>query len=166
MLFLDLDGVLATNKEFFMNAANFQRKYDWAKELNVNYPFNKGCVDIFNELVELSDLEVVLSSDWKDHYTLDQMDTIFLENGIKKSPTYKTGNRVNTNSPNDLEINRYFQIMDFVNEHNPDNWLVLDDLKLSPFFEKDGNGDKFFLTKSSEGLKQSGLKDKLLLKLR
>ena len=166
MLFLDLDGVLATNKEFFLNVVNFQCKNEWAKKLNVQYPFNKGCVDIFNELVESSDFEIVLSSDWKDHYTLDQIGEIFAHNGVKKSPTHKTGNRINSTSPHDLEINRYFQVMDFVNEYNPDNWIVIDDLDLGPFFDKDGNGDKFFLTKSSEGLKKTGLKSKLISKLR
>ena len=50
IIFLDIDGVLATNKEFATNRTKFREKYLWAKELRVPYGWNKGCVDVFNEI--------------------------------------------------------------------------------------------------------------------
>ena len=32
VIFLDLDGVLATNKEFYMNERKFKSKNSWANE--------------------------------------------------------------------------------------------------------------------------------------
>ena len=46
IIFLDIDGVLATNKEFATNRTKFREKYLWAKELRVPYKFNKGYPDI------------------------------------------------------------------------------------------------------------------------
>jgi FMN phosphatase YigB (HAD superfamily) len=79
IIFLDIDGVLATNKEFATNRTKFREKYLWAKELRVPYKFNK-----------------------------------------------------------------------------PEKWIAIDDMNLSSL------GPNFFRTKDSEGLKQSGLKDKII----
>jgi hypothetical protein len=165
VVFLDLDGVLCTDKEFFMSQVRFQSKHEWAKELNVQYPFNPGCVNIFNELSDLVDFKVVLSSDWKDHYNLDKLNTIFVKNGVKMVPMAVTHSyKVDLFST--LEDNRHFQIMSWVNKHKPDKWLVLDDLDMTKHFEASGFLDNFFLTKSSEGLKKTGLKNKILNKIK
>ena len=41
-IFLDIDGVLVTDPEFMRGTYKFQKKYGWAKELRVPYPFNPG----------------------------------------------------------------------------------------------------------------------------
>jgi hypothetical protein len=62
VIFLDIDGVLATNKEFATNRTKFREKHLWAKELRVPYGWNKGCVDVFNEILDATNSEIVISS--------------------------------------------------------------------------------------------------------
>ncbi len=158
VIFLDIDGVLATNKEFATNRTKFREKYLWAKDLRVPYGFNKGCVDIFNEILDVTDSEIVISSDWRIHWDLDELDKIFKSNGVKKSPifgTIKTKRKMSS----ELEDDRVYQINEWVKFNNPEKWVALDDMNLSSL------GPNFFRTKDSEGLKQIGLKDKIINKL-
>ena len=41
VIFLDIDGVLATDKQFMGNRNKFNQKNDWAKELKVTRMLNK-----------------------------------------------------------------------------------------------------------------------------
>jgi len=58
-----------------------------------------------------------------------------------------------------LEDDRSYQIKEWVNHNKPEKWVVIDDLDLSSL------GENFILTRSSEGLKQTGLKEKIIKKL-
>ena len=86
IIFLDIDGVLATNLQFFMNRAKFWRKNPEMEELDVPYPWDKGAVDIFNEILDETGAEIVLSSDWRLYFSLSNLETIFKFNGVNKSP--------------------------------------------------------------------------------
>lgn len=155
VIFLDIDGVLATNKEFGMNRTKFQTKYPEAKELHIPYPFNTECVKIFNEILDATNAIIVLSSDWRFHWDLKDLDKIFKFNGVKKSPfaiTIKTKRKLSS----ELEDDRSYQIKNFVDEVSPNSWVAIDDLKLTSL------GDNFVKTKDSEGLKQTGIKDKII----
>jgi len=160
VIFLDIDGVLATDKQFMGNRNKFNQKNDWAKELRVPYGFDKGCVKVFNEILEKTEAVIVLSSDWKLHWDLSQLDTIFKENGVIRSPKFVTEN---LKSSFDLERNRFFEVDKFVKDYNVTEFIAIDDLDLRQGGLKPV--DNFFLTKSGEGLKQTGLKDKIIKKL-
>ena len=159
VIFLDIDGVLATDKEFFTNRTNFQKKNEKARELHIPYPFNKKAVDVFNEILDATDADIVLSSDWRMHWDLDELDGIFKFNGVKKSPIAVTS-KMKRKFSSDLEDDRQHQIQEFKREHKPESWVAIDDLDMSFSL-----GDHFFKTKSSMGLKQTGLKDKIIKKL-
>lgn len=155
VIFLDIDGVLATNKEFAMNRTKFQTKHAEAKEIHIPYPFNPDCVKIFNEILEATNALIVLSSDWRFYWDLKDLDKIFKFNGVKKSPfdiTIKTKRKLSS----ELEDDRSYQIKKFVNEISPDTWVAIDDLNLSSL------GGNFVKTKDSEGLKQTGIKEKII----
>lgn len=155
IIFLDIDGVLATDREFMMNRNKFVQKNPWAKELRVPYGWNSGCVKIFNEIVEVTDPTIVLSSDWKMHWDLDELDKIFKANGVNKSPEFVTHN-LSRNFSSNLEDNRSWQISNWIDFNKPERWVVIDDLNLSSL------GEGFFLTKSNDGIKKTGLKDKII----
>lgn len=155
IIFLDIDGVLATNKEFGMNRTKFQTKHPEAKELHIPYPFNPECVKIFNEILDETNAIIVLSSDWRLHWDLDGLDRIFKFNGVKKSPIALT-NKMKRKLSSELEDDRSFQIKSYVDETLPDTWVAIDDMKLTSL------GDNFVRTKDSEGLKQTGIKDKII----
>ena len=155
IIFLDIDGVLATHKEFGMNRTKFQTKHAEAKEIHIPYPFNSGCVKIFNEILDETNAIIVLSSDWRFHWDLNDLDKIFKFNGVKKSPIAITS-KIKRKLSSELEDDRSYQIKNYVNETLPDVWVAIDDLNLSSL------GDNFIRTKDMEGLKQTGIKEKII----
>lgn len=159
IIFLDIDGVIATDKEFFTNRTNFQNKFEVAKELRIPYPFNKGAVKVLNEILDETDAEIVLSSDWRFHWDLNELDGIFKFNGVTKSPIAITS-KMKRKMSSELEDDRAHQIVQFKREHNLTKWVAIDDLDLSFSL-----GDHFFKTKSNMGIKQTGIKQKIIKKL-
>lgn len=160
VIFLDIDGVLATDKEYMMDRTKFLDKNPEAKELNIPYPFNPGCVKIFNEILRKTDAKIVLSSDWRLHWNLEDLDKIFKFNGVIKSPEATT-NFSKWKLSSSLELDRVMQIKTYVNYNFADitSWVAIDDLNLSSL------GDKFIQTNDDRGLKQSGLANKIIEKL-
>jgi len=160
VIFLDIDGVLATNKQFFMNSQKFKDKNAWAKELGVRYPFDKGCVKILNEILTETSAEIVLSSDWKMGRSLEDLDIIFKQNGVIKSPIGITPNE--WVSISFTTKNRAYQIELYIKNNKVDKYVVIDDLPVGEFMKLTNDDDKFVLTNDREGLKQLGIKNKIL----
>lgn len=158
-IFLDIDGVIATTKQFWLNSTNFRKKHEWAHELKVPYPFDKKCVNVLNEIIEQTDSEIVLSSDWRTHWSLDELDKIFKHNGVSKSPIDKT--LVAPISFSNLVKNRCNEILTYVKNKSLENWIVIDDLNVGYYLPEEQK-DRFFMTESNEGIKKSGLKNKIL----
>lgn len=146
VIFLDIDGVLATWTEYghFGNKETnkFQEENGWAKELNVKYPFSKGCVEVLNEIFTIyDDIKIVLSSDWRKYWSLEQLKTIFTQNGLTKLPEDTTV--TNKNSFSSMyekirmgEIESYLSSHDMLSEdRNSSNkkWIIIDDLDMSHF---------------------------------
>lgn len=154
-IFLDIDGVLATDKEFMMNRKKFQEKHTEAKELNIPYPFNPVCVKVFNEILLETDAKIVLSSDWRLHWNLEDLDKIFKFNKVIKSPE-STTSFSKWKMSSGLELDRVKQIEQYISYSEITNWVAIDDLNLSDL------GDRFVRTKDSEGLKQTGIKNKII----
>jgi hypothetical protein len=160
VIFLDIDGVIATNKQFFMNSQKFRDKNDWAKELRVRYPFDKGCVKILNEILTETGAEIVLSSDWKMGGSLEDLDVIFKQNDVIKSPIDITPNE--WVSMSNTTKNRAYQIELYLMNNKVDKYVVIDDLPVGEFMKLTEDDDKFVLTNDREGLKQLGVKNKIL----
>jgi len=141
-----------------MNSTRYKSKNEWAKELNVPYPFDSKCVKIFNEILKETDAEIVLSSDWKLYWTLIQLDTIFKNNGVKKSPIDITTTTLVSISL--TEKNRAHQIKDYIKRHKPKKFVIIEDLNIIPFM--DGIKNHVVRTCSAEGLKEIGIKSKII----
>lgn len=155
VIFLDIDGVLATEKEYMMNRTKFRKKNPEAAELNIPYPFNPDCVKIFNEILQETDAKIILSSDWRLHWNMDELDKIFKFNGVVKSPEGATGFSKRKMSST-LSDDRVHQIKNYIESEQIMEWVAIDDLDLSELNER------FVRTKDSEGLKQTGVKNKIL----
>lgn len=160
IIFLDIDGVLATHKQYMMNRKKFWDKNPLAKELKIPYPFDPKCIKIFNEILDDTGADIVLSSDWREHFSLEDLDKIFKFNGVNKSPVDITiselasfGNQI---------MNRAFQIGEYVTRNNITNYVVIDDLNISNFMSITGDDNKFVLTDDFEGLKKLSLKNKII----
>ena len=153
-IMLDIDGVLATSNQYYTNPKN------WHSEHNC-YRFDKKCVGVFNEILEKTNPIIILSSDWKDSYSIEQMNEIFKWNGVNTIITDFTDSSwgVIFKRLQQLEECRAHEILEYVKKHKIENFLAIDDLDLSPWIPE----NNFMCTpRANEGIKQSGIKNKIL----
>ena len=163
VIFLDIDGVLATDKEFMRNREKFWKKHPTMEELKVPYPWNEDAVKVFNEILDETGAVIVLTSDWRLHWNLDELKGIFTWNGVKKHPIAVTGDIfIGTGN---LEMTRAGEIEEYIRAWDIKNYVVIDDLNIGKYMKLTGDDDKFFITRSGQGIKQTGLKDKIIKKL-
>ena len=144
--------------------------------------FDKKAIKILNEIIEQTGCDIVVSSDWRLHATLEELGDYYISQGIIKRPVDVTDifkdlfpkewNAFRFRA--ELELERSMEIGHWLENH-PDitYWVSVDDLNMnSEFLSKyfsDGESDKnpglsnFVLTpKSSEGIKQCGIKEKII----
>jgi hypothetical protein len=168
VIFLDHDGVICLSTEWgsrFKNKEGLDSVFD---------RFNDKAIKVLNQILDETDAEIVISSDWRYHATLAQMQDLYAIRGIKKLPIGYTRNDLTpkfTSSYNDFELEetRSLEILDWIKNH-PDitHWVAIDDMDLSQHFGPiSGNYswglENFVQTpRSSEGIKQSGIKEKIL----
>jgi len=154
-IFLDIDGVLATSYQYNTNRKKWHPTFDC-------YRFDEKCVKVFNSILDnVSGVTVILSSDWKHHYSIAQMNEIFKWNAVNTIVSDTTGSSwgVMFTSIQQLEECRAYEINKYVAEHNLTNWIAIDDLDLSTWISP----EHFVRTpRVSEGIKQCGIKDKIL----
>lgn len=158
-MFLDIDGVLATDTEYSRSRKKYWEKHDEAKNLRIPYPFNPTCIKVFNKIMSEMDIQIVISSDWRTHWTIEELTEIFKYNGITHFPIDYTP--VIGGMWDHLERVRAAEIDTYITKHNIQNYVVVDDLNLGYYFP-----GKFVLTNDFEGIKKSGVKDKILKILR
>jgi len=170
IIFLDIDGVIATSQCWGKGNNN---KWD-------AYMFDPKCVAVLNFILKESGAEIILSSDWKSQYTLFEMNEIFTHNGVIKGPIGFTPTSKSYTADN-FEGGRSNEILDWLDHHAKKpilkggkagvydiKWVAVDDLNMGEYYaEKIGNlsgGLKNFVhvPKHMEGIKQTGIKEKIL----
>lgn len=186
VIFLDHDGVICLSNNWG------GRKKKWAKYRSSNPDsskeikhapvpvrfddFDEKSVRILNEILEETGAEIVVSSDWKLHATLEELGEYYELHNITKKPIALTPNIQHCKdydsnfiwSPRwELEQIRTIEIKQYLHDHpEVTHWVSIDDLNMGKIGEewKDVWAiDNFVLTpRSNEGIKQSGVKDKIL----
>ena len=160
IIFLDIDGVMATSNDYGVSANN-----KWNA-----YRFDKKCVGVLNSILEETGADIILSSDWRHHYTLQEMKDIFAHNGIIKGPIGFTMRSINYKADS-LEWGRTEEIQHWLKSHawkDDCKWVAVDDLDLSiesaEKYKNSAGGLENFVrcVKESEGIKQTGIKEKIL----
>jgi hypothetical protein len=181
ILFLDNDGVICLHN----NWGGRQKKWEKFRKLNPDITlwdsapvdvrfddFDKKAVKVLNQVLEETGAEIVISSDWKLHATLDELGEYFLSQGISKKPIDMTPNLGDFDPTANglfmwkgwLEKKRILEIQQYL-ELNPhvEKWVAVDDLNMSPEFNGGYGLDNFVLTpRMTEGIKQSGIKEKII----
>jgi hypothetical protein len=190
VLFLDNDGVICLSNNWGGRTKKWA-KYrsanpDSSKErkdapVSVRFDdFDKKAVKILNEILEETGAEIVVSSDWKLHATLEELGDYYESQGIIKRPIAVTTNLGQCTWYNDqvwvwsprwnLEMTRVIEITQYLHDHpEVTHWVAVDDLNMGKNGEdwKNWGIDNFVLTpKSSEGIKQLSIKEKILKFLR
>jgi len=195
VIFLDNDGVICLASNWGSRHKK-QKKWGGRKlsmtsrEIPMEYRFDnfdKKAVKVLNQILEETGAEIVVSSDWRYHANLEELGDYYESQGIIKRPIAVT-DRFKDIFPKewsalrfraDLELERSMEINHWVENH-PDvtHWVAIDDLDMSVdylsnhFSAKDGSDSKPGLTnfvhtpRSNEGIKQSGMKEKVLKFLR
>jgi len=113
-IFLDIDGVLALNYGFSLPET------EWL--MNTAYPFDKPCVDVLNLIIEKTDAEIVLTSQWRVDYTRNELDMIFEWNNINKNPIAITESIGG--------FTRCLEIERFLEENTVNKFVIIDDMHL------------------------------------
>jgi hypothetical protein len=150
IIFLDLDGVMVPMwGAGHTNAMSKNNK--WAAE-----PMCKKAVKILNEILDVTNAEIVISSDWRHHYKLSELREIFDANGVKKLPIAFTVSSRNYTGMN-LEGGRMEEIREYVKRHRIEHWVSIDDLDMFDLYPH------FAHCKNAQaGIKATGLKDKII----
>lgn len=190
VIFLDNDGVICLSNNWG------GRTKKWAKYRSANPEssnllrespvdirfddFDKKSIKILNEILEETGAEIVVSSDWRFHATLEELGEYYLSQGISKKPIGFTKKLGQFQEPENfpwsrqwnLEQSRSLEILQYLKDHpEVTEWVAVDDLNMGipqtheswGEMEMDWGLTNFVLTpKSSEGIKQTGLKDKII----
>jgi hypothetical protein len=191
IIFLDHDGVICLDNNWGGRRKK-QKKWEGMKlsmdrkGIPVEYRFDnfdQKAVSVLNEILDETDAEIVVSSDWKHWATVEEMGEYYEIQGIKKKPIDFTKNlgqcsfqdkkSFQWSSTYDLEQSRYVEITQYLMDH-PEitQWVAVDDLHMGKHVENSKYGafdrDDWGLTnfvwtpRCSEGIKQLGVKDKIL----
>jgi hypothetical protein len=191
VIFLDNDGVICLSSNW---GTRHKKQTKWGKrklsmtswDIPVEYRFDNfdlKAVKVLNQILETTNAEIVVSSDWRMHATLEELGEYYTSKGIIKKPIAVTdffkdiypsewaGMRFRA----DLELERSMEIGHWLENHpEVTHWVAVDDLNMSVeflgdrFASKDGSDSKpgltnFVLTpRAWEGIKQSGIKNKII----
>jgi len=153
VIFLDIDGVIALPRQYAIPRNKFQSKNPSAKNLNIPYPWDERCIKVLNRFILEHNLYVVLSSDWKLHYTMDEIEKIFNWNGVATSPIGFT--KMTNPDLSQLEEYRVNEIQDWVKQNKIETWCAIDDLDLSAL------GERFVKTDERMGIAEKGMISRL-----
>lgn len=181
VIFLDHDGVICL-------AHNWGSRYKKRRKTKLAFAindkenpvefrfdnFDQKAIKLLNSIITETGAEIVVSSDWKRWATVEEMGEYYESKGIIKKPIAFTpdlaectvhGNLFIWSRDWDLEQCRSIEIKQYLHDH-PEitHWVAIDDLNMS---REDGWKSwglrNFVLTpRKTEGIKQSGIKEKIL----
>jgi len=190
VIFLDNDGVICLSENWGSRRKKQIKEGrsmgTSVKDLPIHLRldnFDKKAVKVLNKILEVTGAEIVISSDWRFHGTLEELGEYYISQGIIKKPIATTEifkdifpkEWTTLRFRADLELERYMEIDNWLKNHpEVTHWVAVDDLDMSVeflgdrFSSADGSDEKPGLTnfvhtpRSWEGIKQSGVKDKII----
>jgi hypothetical protein len=166
VIFLDHDGVICLSTQW---GGRFKKKgFDSNPETPLDIRmdnFDDKAVKVLNSIIEGTGCEIVVSSDWKNWGNLEQMKEMYITRGIKP-PIDLTPNMKDFDEggfgmfkwKNLYEAIRVIEIKKWLEDHpEVTHWVAVDDLDLSKL-------DNFVMATKpyNEGIKQSGIKEKII----
>jgi hypothetical protein len=181
VIFLDHDGVICLSDNW---GNRFKKQKKWGKRklsmstlsMPVEYRFDnfdEDAVKVLNEILVETGAEIVVSSDWKNWATVEEMGEYYESKGIIKKPIaftdsilYDDYDDFPWHNKSELEQTRSLEIAQYIGQ-NPviTHWVAIDDLNMS-LTDVDGKTwglKNFVLTpEDKEGIKQTGIKEKVL----
>jgi hypothetical protein len=133
IIFIDVDGPLAWatwndgKVTISAGSGDFQIPYPWVKE---------DC-EALQKICDETNADLVVSSDWKMHFSFLQLKQIFFHYGITARVLDITThqNLWNKMSRTSLEHERALQVAKWAKDNKISNWIAIDDLRLGEQFK-------------------------------
>jgi hypothetical protein len=135
IIFIDVDGPLAWATWYDGKVTidggqeDFTIPYPWVKE---------DCEEALKTILDETNAKLVLSSDWRFHFSFKQMKDIFQHYGIHPSHLldmtcqFSLWNKMSRTS---LEHDRALQVVKWAKDNKISNWIAIDDLNLKEQFK-------------------------------
>lgn len=183
VIFLDNDGVVCLAQQWgtrFSKQRKAKNEEEKALIKNNLDNLDRKAVIVLNSILEETGAEYVISSDWKKHATLEELGDYYISQGLIKKPidftprfkeiekdvTFNAWRRDEY-----LEQERSFEIQAWLKAHpEVEEWVAIDDMHLG-YVANFGYGElervwgltNFVWTPdSNQGIKQTGIKEKIL----
>ena len=177
VIFLDNDGVICLG----MNHGSRFKKQKRSKaetvadgDLPINDRFDNfdaKAIKVLNDILLVTDAEIIVSSDWRLWATLDELGQYYESQGILKRPIGFTESLKDENlelySKHMFEEIRILEVNKWLKNNHVESWVAIDDMDLGRFINADGSVEtglvNFVRTpRLFEGIKQSGAKEKII----
>lgn len=188
VIFLDNDGVICLANNWGSRFKKQRKIYDkdnprpFQNELPTELRFDnfdKKAIKVLNSILEETDAEIVVSSDWQNFATCEQLGDYYEAQGIIKRPIgvtkeidgidFEKYDKMPWNRDLDLEQHRSLEILEWLEAHTEvTHWVAVDDLDMSARYGEISGNLSWGLTNfvhtplSRQGIKQSGIKEKVL----
>lgn len=181
VILLDNDGVICLynqwgsrykkQREFYFENPEFEKSTEKDPVNIVFDDFDEESIIILNEILTITDAEIVVSSDWKHYATLEELGDYYIQQGILKKPIAVTRDfeEIIEDRPEakkefgryDIyrDYHRYWETKDYI-LNNPDleSFVIIDDIPI----EFVGPVTNFVKTNETIGIKEKGLKEKII----
>ena len=150
-LFLDHFGVmcLSGKREEDIKYQNIEIKY--LPEYGILINFDVNCIQILNDIIDKTDAEIIISSDWKHWCDFHTIKNFYKTQGIIKPPLCFTPI---VNKQKTIIETRCLEIKTFLIENVVDKWCVVDDIYLGDYLN-----NFVWISKTNEGLCQKNIKN-------
>lgn len=187
VLFLDHDGVICLSPDWggrFKKRKKYFTKHpvcsDSELPVNIRFDnFDRKSVEYLNDILEQTDADIVVSSDWRHFATLEELGNLYEQRGIIKRPigvtklvndcedyeTFEFSRQWYSEQCRCIEIHQWLKDNPLVSK-----WVAVDDLALekngmyySVEYTHDWGLENFVRTERTyEGIKQTGIKNKII----
>lgn len=131
IIFIDIDGPLS-----YGTWGDGPIKID-DTDITIPYAWIKEDCDALIEIIEQTNALLVVSSDWRKYYGINQLRMIFQHYGIYKYNVLDITTHFNPRQKlsSSSEFNRACEIQTWVKSFKPTNWVAIDDMNLSAGFQ-------------------------------
>lgn len=188
VIFLDNDGVICLSNNW---GGRRKKQEKWGgrklsmtqKEIPLEYRFDDfdgKAIKVLNKILDETDAEIVVSSDWRTFATLEELGEYYTNQGIIKKPIGFTKLLGQCEQPKDFPWDHFYdreqcrslEILQYLKDH-PEitHWVAVDDLHMGVHvknssygaFDREWGLTNFVWTaRDWEGIKQSGIKEKII----
>lgn len=183
VLFLDHDGVICLSNNYGsrFKKSKVSRGFEPSKNIPIEQRFDNfdlKAIKVLNRIIEKTDCEIVISSDWRIWATIEEMGEYYTLQGIIKKPLDFTPSINNVEIPNgfkwlkdfDLQQERSLEIREWVRINKPEKWVATDDLHLGKTLVNPSGVEEMVWGLTNfvwcpvpyEGIKQTGIEEKII----